>query len=580
MNRTRTVAAVASAAVFVYLLYLSQLPFDPLSLLSYATIPLVSAAVVATVATAIFVVMRRKELEPLSGTLRWVGWIPFSAGILLYVLGTYSVYPYFLHWVSLWALLQGMAVLLLGIRSWDIAMPSLSLLIPVAPVLPSQPPGLGLDSLYFFCLLGIAAIALSRSLVSWLRPILSAPFILGLLVFLLPGYVSLEVLAAASVLGVSSLALLRRTWGRPGPSCNLDFSSVNAGRKGCVNCGRPLAVSGISHARSETAILSAIALVSLIAWFMAIPVVTVTSNDVNLTGFGATHVTGLPYIAAPAGFLQNYSAPSPTLEKSYGEQLVVIKHFFPAVRPENFSYTLYIEAAFGHPYLVKYWEYLPGYNRTTVISAANASTPFEIYSTLLRSANGSVVAVSYEIPVTVLTQGVLTRMYIGVNALAYPSFNVTQSKYEVINAKMMDDFVAPQTKLLLGGSWASDIAVSISTVSSAMPFVFPCGGAALVLGAMGIVLNSDKGDRKVLDYVEALGYEDKRILTTAMKLKMHSAPIRGEEFLWKHESKGYPSAAASAFFWRLLYLEKLGLLKQEPFLENGRLRFLWRLAIA
>jgi len=577
LNALRTAAGVASTSALVYVLYLSRPPFESSTLFSVRMLALASAAAVAVVGSALIVAARRADLEPLTGIRGWVGWLPFSGGFLLYVLGTYSYFPDVLHWVSLWLLVEGVAVLLLGIRSWDLTVPLLSPLLLVVPGPPSPTFLLESMSIAAFCLWGVVAIALSHSSASWAKPILFAPFVFGPLVFLLPAYFPLGVLAASAALGCGSLLLLRRARGRTLPSCNLDSSPVNRGRNGCVNCGRFLTGRSILRARTEAAVLATIAIVALVASTVALPVVAVTSSDVNLGTFGVTQFTGTPYIAVPKGYLQNSSVPSRTLERLYGEQVVVVKHFFPSVRPENFSYTVYLEVSSSHAFLVKHWEFLGGYNRTTETLRMNGSVP--VYSTILRSGNGSVVAMSYEIPATVLRAGKYVNMYIGISALAYPSFNLTRQAYGAIKAAMINNFVTPQSQLVQASSWSSDIALSLTTISSATPYASLGGGAAVILGVMGAVLSADKSEQTLLDSVVGLDYRDKSILAAALDLKMRSTPRSGRELLSAYKSRVGDSAAPSAFFRRLLHLEKMGLVRQEPVLVGGRLNYLWRLAI-
>ncbi|HME19263.1 MAG TPA: hypothetical protein VKF15_05995 [Nitrososphaerales archaeon] len=579
MNPARTAAGVAGASALVYALYLSRMPFSPPSLLSPDLLALAVVSAVAIAASVLYIMTRERDLEPFAGTRKWVGWIPFSGGLLIYMLGTYSGFPDFLHWVSLWLLLEGVAVLLLGMRSWDLIAPTLSLLLLVVPGVPYQVLPLESVSLCLFCGLSAAAIALSHSLGSWVKPILVAPFVFGPLVFLLPAYVPLGGAAASAVLGCGSLVLLRRARGRTLPACTLHSSRLNAGRSGCVSCGRRLNGIESPGAKGDAVVLATIALVVLAAWSVVVPVVAVTKSDVNIGTVGVTDVASSPYLTAPPGFLQNSSAPSPALEKLYGEQLVVVKHFYPAVRPENFSYTLYVEAASSHAFLVKHWEYLGGYNRTTEDVVANGSIPITVHATILRSSNGSVVAISYEVPATVMLQGRYVGVYVGVSALAYPSFNLTKQGYEAIKARMIQGFVAPQARLIQASSWTGDIYTTISTVSSAAPFISLGGGAALIAGITGAVLNSDRSEQSLLDSVDSLDHKDKGILATALRLRMHSAPKTGNDLLSAYRSRAGPQATAPSFFRRLLNLEKMGLIKQEPVIADGRLTFQWRLAI-
>ena len=577
MSTIRTAAAVACTSALVYVLYLSRPPFDPSGLFSPKMLALTVVAGVAIAASALIVLVRRGDLGPMTGIKGWAGWFPFSGGILLYLLGTYSNFPDVLHWISLWLLIEGVAVLLLGIRIWDLTVPSLSLLLLVAPEFPS--PAFPLESLCIaiFCIWSLVTVIFSHSSASWAKPILVAPFVFGPLILLLPAYVPLGALAASAVLGSGSLLLLRRDRGKTPSSCNLDSSPINKGRNGCLNCGRFLTGSSSPHARTEAGVLATVALVTLVAWTAALPVVTVTSNDVNLGTYGVTQITGAPYITVPEGFLQNSSLPSRTLERLYGDQVVVVKHFFPSVRPENFSYTVFLEVSFSHAYLVKHWEYLGGYNRTTEIIERNGSSP--VYSTILRSGNGSVVALSYEVPATVLRQGRYVDMYVGVSALAYPSFNLTHQAYEDIKSAMINNFVSPEPQLVQASSWTNDIALSLSTVSVATPFAFLGGDAALIVGVMGVVLKAEKGEQMLLDSVDGLDLKDKSILATAMGLGMRSTPRSGRELLSAYRSRVQASATAPSFFRRMTQLEKMGLLRQEPVLVDGRLAYLWRLTI-
>jgi hypothetical protein len=579
LNAARTAAGLAGASALVYVLYLSRMPFSLSGLLFPNTLSLASVAVVAIVASALYVITSQLDLESLGGTRKWLGWVPFSGGILVYIVGTYSEFPDLVHWVAMWPLLEGVAVLLLGIRSWDLITPSLSLLLVIIPTVPSQALLLRSLSLCIFCALALTAIALSRSLASWVKPILFAPFIFAPLVFLLPSYLWLGGASTSVVLGCSSLLLLRRVRGRPPPLCTLDSSRINAGRSGCVNCGRRLRGTDTGRAGGDAAVLGTVALVALVAWSLAIPVVALTQNDVNIGTVGLTSVASSPYLSAPRGFLQNYSAPSPALERLYSEQLVVVKRFYPATRPENFSYTLYLEAASSHTFLVKHWEYLAGYNRTTESIQVNGSIPVTVLSTILKSSNGSVIALSYEVPATVMLHGKYVGMYVGVSALAYPSFNLTQQGYNAIKAAMIRDFVAPQAQLIQAGSWTGDISTAVSTASTAAPVATLAGGAALIAGVTGAVLNSDRKEQSLLDSIEGLGEKDKDILATALRLKMRSAPKSGGELFSAYKSRANPSATALSFFRRLLHLEKMGLIRQEPAIADGRLAFLWRLTI-
>jgi hypothetical protein len=276
--------------------------------------------------------------------------------------------------------------------------------------------------------------------------------------------------------------------------------------------------------------------------------------------------------------LENYSAPSPALQSLYSEKLVVLKQFFPTVYPENFSYTIYVEAAFSSTFLVKHWEYLGGFNRTTETSRTNDSSPITVYSTLLKATNGtSIVAVSYEILVLVMQDGEYSTMHIGVSALARPSFDVTPQRYEVIKRQMMSYFVAPGAQLIAAGVWTGDLARASSTFALVVPFVPLGAGATLIIGLTSSVLSSDLGDQRMLDTIDSLGYDDQRILATALRLRMHRTPKPGADLLSGLNSSASLPIATDAFYSRVEYLEKLGYFRQTATLVGGQVRLLWRL---
>lgn len=577
MSAIRTISAVAAGSGLVYVLYLSKLEV-PLSLsFDPSTIALASASILSSVVVFIFSHGVMAQVRALSESNRWVGWVPFSAGILIYLLGTISDYPDLLHWLSLWILVPSLAVVLLGIRNSAFALPLLSLLLLVAPSVPYPVKEYQSVLLLLFSASMVALVVFSEFLPRWVRPIALAPFAFETLNITLPAYASAGVFVLSVGLSSAAIIFLRRNRAETGWSCELDASPINAGRRGCVKCGRVYEWRETSLVGSEVLVLAAIMIVALAIGLVSFPLVTVTDTGVNLTSVSPGQTSSVPLIAAPSGFLENSSAPSPVLERLYSEQVVVLKQFFPAVHPENFSYTVYLEAASSHTFFVKHWQYLGGYNRTTETIRTNGSLSTTVYSTLLEANGTSIVAVSYEIPVWVVFDGRYTTMNIGVSALAKPAFHVTPQGYEAIKQQMILYFVAPEERLAEASVWTGDVSGASSTLASVLPFVPLGAGATLILGLMSSVLSADKKDQRLLGAIDELSHYDQMILAGALRLRMRRTPKSGADLLSVLNSKTREPITIQAFYNRLGYLEKLGYFRQTPTLVGGRVRFLWRL---
>ncbi len=315
--------------------------------------------------------------------------------------------------------------------------------------------------------------------------------------------------------------------------------------------------------------------VALLALVISIPIVTINSTDVSITTYTPARVSSSLFISPPTGYLQNLSSPSVQLERQYGEQLVVVKQFYPSVHPENFSYTVYIEVGQAHSFLVKHWQYLGGYNRTTVTSTLNGTSSI-IYSTLLNANGSSMVAVSYEIPVAVMWNGQFQSVNVGVSVLAHPEFPVDRAKYEAINQRMILDFAVPQVKLLQASAWTSDASLASTTLGSISQYAGLGAGVTLVMGVLGVVLRTDRGEQKLLDSIEELGPEDQTVLAKAVNLGANRKPVTGSVlFDAAGPSLGHPTKAD--FYNRLVRLEALGYLRMEPCLVGDSERFMWRL---
>ena len=595
MSVTRTISAVVAGFGFVYVLYLGTLAVPLSTSLNPVTLALASASVFSSAVVLFSLRGVRTQVQALSESRRWIGWVPFSGGILFYIFGTISGYPDLLHWVSLWILVPSVAVLMLGIRNSGLSFPLLSLLFLVAPSVPNPIAEYESALLLLFSVSVLAFIILSEVLPRWVRPIAVAPFAFEALIVLLPGYASVGVFVSAAVLGSASAVFLWRAHGETEWSCGLDASPINAGRRGCVNCGRLFEWRETSHVRGEVLVLATIAVVALVVGFASIPLASVTATDVNLVTAGPSRISSAPLIAAPPGFLENYSAPPAlinitSVETLYSEQ-VVVKQFFPVVHPENFSYAVYLEVDPTYPYLVKHWANLGGYNRTTETFSVNDSSPITVYSTLLKANGTSIVAVSYDIPVMVRLNGThstigrtyptITGTYttfdIGVNVLARPSFEVTPQAYEAIKRQILLYFVAPGGRLIVAGVWAEDIERASSTFNSVESYIPLGAGAALIIGLTSSVLSADRKDQRMLDTIDGLSYDDQRILATALRLRMHRAPKSGAELLSGLSSAAPLPITPEAFYNRLGYLEKLGYFTQTAILVEGQVRLLWRL---
>lgn len=591
MSVTRTISAVVAGVGFVYVLYLGTLKVGLSTSLDPVTLALASASVFSSVVVLFLLRRARTQVQALSESRRWIGWVLFSGGILFYIFGTFSGYPDLLHWVSLWILVPSIAVLMLGIRNSGLSFPLLSLLFLVVPSVPNPIAEYESALLLLFSASILVFILLSEFLPRWARPIAMAPFAFEALIVLLPGYASVGVSVLAAVLGSASAIFLWRTHGETEWSCGLDASPINAGRRGCVNCGRLFEWRETSHVGSEALVLATIAVVALVVGFTSIPLASVTATDVNLVTAGPSRISSAPLIGVPPGFLGNGSVVIPGNSTTQPDMYISKEQFFPVVHPENFSYTVYLEVAPSFTYLVKHWEYLDGWNKTTQTFSTNGSNPITVYSTLLRRNGTSIVAVSYDIPVSVRLNGThstISRTYptitgnyttldIGVNVLARPSFEVTPQAYVAIKRQMLLYFVAPGARLIVAGAWTEDLERASSTFESVESYIPLGAGAALIIGLTSSVLSADRKDQRMLDTIDSLSDEDQRILATALRLRMHKAPKSGADLLSGLGSAAPPPITSEAFYNRLGYLEKLGYFTQTAILVGGQVRLLWRL---
>ncbi|MGD0397025.1 MAG: hypothetical protein ABSB26_09005 [Nitrososphaerales archaeon] len=581
MSITRTISAVAAGIGFVYILYLSRLEVPLSTSLNPATLALASASIFSSAVVLFYSRRVRTQVQALSESRRWVGWVPFSGGILFYLLGTISSYPDFLHWVSLWILVPSITVLILGIRNSSFSFPLLSLLFLIAPSISNPIAEYESALLLLFSASILVFIILSEFLPKWVRPIAVAPFAFEALIVLVPGYALAGVFVLAAVLGSASVVFLRRAQDETESPCELDASPINTGRRGCVNCGRLFEWRETSHVGSEVLVLSTLAVVALLIGFVSVPLASVTATDVSLVTASPGQMSSAPLIAAPPGFLENYSAASPANRTLYPDYYYITKQFFPVVHPENFSYTVYIEVASSYTYLVKHWQYLGGYNRTTETFNTNGSSPIIVYSTLLKANGTSIIAISYEVPVAVMLNGTHAFMhgvtYVGVNVLAKPSFEVTPQAYEAIKRQMLLYFVVPGAQLIVGGAWTGDLARASSTLASVEPYIPLGAGAALIAGLTSSVLSVDRKDQRLLDAVDGLSYDYRQILATALRLRMDRAPKSGAELFSGLGSTEPSPITSGTFYGRLAYLERLGYFTQTATFTEGRIHLLWRL---
>ena len=333
--------------------------------------------------------------------------------------------------------------------------------------------------------------------------------------------------------------------------------------------------------------MATIVVVALVVGFASFPLASVTATDVNLVTAGPGRISSAPLIGAPPGFLENSSAlrafPQKLCSVAPSSEILDVLQFFPVVHPENFSYTVCLEVALSYPYLVKHWENLGGYNKTTEILSTNGSNRITVYSTLLKANGTSIVAVSYDIPVSVrlngtnsIINGTYATFNIGVNAFAKPSSEVTPQAYEAIKRQMLLYFVAPGARLIVAGVWTKDLERASSTFDSVESYIPLGAGAALILGLTSSVLTADRKDQRMLDAIDGLNYDDQRILATALRLRMHRAPKSGADLLSGLSSVAPPPITSETFYNRLGYLEKLGYFTQTAILVRGQVRFLWR----
>ncbi len=573
MKPLRLAGALSAVAVSVYLLYVSEAP-SLLAVPQSAELAVWVASFVSAASALAYALLNSRGLEVQSSGTRWVGWVPFGAGLAVYTLGTFSPAPAVIHWVSLWLVIQAIGVLLLGIRNSAFALPGTSLLLVIAPAAASG--SVLWAGILLLCASASAVILFCDIFPLSLRPAFLAPFALEFIALGVPGSQLPWIVTAASALGVLSAALAVIHRGDSDPRCELDRSPLNEGRHGCVKCGRVLNAEGAPHAGSEAAVLATLLVVSFVIWSLTIPMVAVTPQDVNISSVRLTQVSMSPLISPPPGFLQNSSSPSTSLQTQYREALVVVKEFFPVQRPENFSYTVYIEVSSSHDFLVKHWQYLGGYNRTTEVLVAGGAHPVTVYSTLLRANGTSIVAVSYEFQAVVTMGGDYRTVNIGVSALAFPSFNMTSPKYEAIKAQMLSAFVRPQAALADAAAWTQNVEQTQSTIDTLGPYASMGGGAVLVFGAMGAVLKADRRDQRLLDNVNGLGTDDQRALAASVRLRTRRRPRTGEELLEECVGSAVDEDAAYHFYSRLKELEAMGYMRQTPRFSGGRPRFLWR----
>ncbi len=577
MSTYRALAASAATAAFVYAIFLSKSQFSLAGLANSDSLILASACLISSALVLVYARMSSEASRARAVAWRWPGWVLFSSGMIVYVLSVASAYPTFMRWVSLWVLLPGVAILLLGPKNFAFAAPGLSFLFLFVPPLPSQSVAEENALIVLLAVSTLLMASLSESFPTWTRPLIGAPFVFEVIYSIFPGYSTFGALGAVVAISTFSAYLLLNERGTHELVCALDDLPLNSGHRGCANCGRPLNGPKRSDAGKEAAVLGVMLVVAVIALTVSVPLVSVDSGDIRITTYTAGQSTSTAFMTAPVGFLQNSSLPSPTLEKLYSEPFVVIKEFFPQLRPENYSYRVYLEVSAEHTFLVKHWQYLGGYNRTTETTTVNGSSPAIIYSTLLRANGTAFVAVSYEVPATVLMNGQFTKVNVGVSALAFPSFNVTQQGYEAIKNQMISQFFGQEAKLSQASAWTDGVSAATSTLTSAVPYAGLGAGTTATIGILGLVLRADRDEQRLLDSIDGLGRDDQIILATAVRLGMHRRPKAGSDLYLATGSTLTQIKSVKDFCGRLRHLEDLGYLRQEPRPYGNGVRFLWHL---
>ena len=576
MSIPRTLVAVSATAALVSILTLRIPQSEPGLSLSRAV--LAATALISALVVGYFAIDLSKQLGGLSRGNRALGWIPFALGIVLYVSGTGSGDPALLHWMSLWPICFGIAVLFLGAGNSPLAVPGLSFLLLLSPEVSPIDSGVLAASVAALDASMVLMLGLNELVPRWTWPVASAPFVFSLATTLLPSAAPLAVLFAVSCVSLGYPLHRRAKAGLPLESCDQDTAAFNVGRGGCIKCGRTFE-AGPPRLDIDIAVMSVLLAVSLLFAVVSIPLASVTGDDVYVTTASPGGLVASPLVSPPPGFMQNLSGPSPSLQRQFSEPLVSVKQFFPQSHPESLSYTVYLEGTPSHAFLVKHWAFLGGYNRTTEVLSANASLPVTIYLTTLKSSQSEVIALSYEVPAWVMVNQSFTVRNIGISVLARPSSAVTPAAYEALKSEMFRYFVAPQAVLSYSSSWTHFAFQTISVIDAMKPYA-PFGlSGGVVIGLLGLVLSSDKRDERRLELVQRLSIAERGVLAGALTLLPRARPRTGLELVEAFGRANNSPRNEEDLLRAILHLEELGLVRQAPTFTRGRVLFMWRLTV-